>query len=515
MEQRQTNRVAVIDLGSNTCRLVVMQAIAGYAYRLEDQIREVVRLRQGMTEAGLSREAQERAMSTLRLFARYCESAGVDVVIATATSAVREAANQVTFVERVRLETGITLRVLSGEEEAYYGVIGVLNEMQLTDGYVIDIGGGSAQLSEVRGRRFHRGHALTLGALALTERFISHDPVKSREVKALSAEIDHQLDTLKWLKPRHGYQLAGLGGTIRNLAQMQMARNATPLDSLAGMRLTRAGLDESIDLLKTLPLKKRQKLAGLNSDRADIILPGALVLEAVMKRLQLDEVAISISGLREGLFLERFWQHLPYPTIADVRRFGVLNLARSYRYQKAHVNHVRFLARRLFYQLRDLHGYGSAELQLLDAAAMLHDIGTVIGYERHHKHSQTLIEYNGLPGFSQREIALVGLLTRYHRKGKPRTRGYKALMQPGDKKLLVRLAALLRLAEFLERGRNAVIDDVMATWNDDTLHLMLVADAYPAVEMWDAERQAVPLMQTAFGRNIRLHSLASRDALDS
>lgn len=513
MSQQLPYRIAIIDLGANTCRLVVFHAIPGYAFRLEDQIREVTRLRQGMTPAGLTQEAMERALLTLRLFMRFCESAGIHHVVAAATSAVREAANGPAFVERVRQEIGLTLRLLSGPEEAAYGILGALNDVPLTEGYVLDIGGGSAQVSLVQGGRFQVGDALTLGALALTERFVRHDPIDSAEYDAIEQETRRQFDTLPWLNPpAPATRLVGVGGVIRNLAAMECARQASPLSTLHGVTLSRASVAHSLELLRTLPLRERQTIPGLHSDRADIILPGALVLHTLMQRLAVDSVAVSVNGIREGLFFERFWGHLPYPVIPDVRRFGVLNLARTYQYQKHHAAHVRFLAQRLFHQLTPLHGYGPDELALLDAAALLHDLGIVIGYEDHDRHSQTLIEYNGLPGFTPREIALIGLLTRYHRQGKPNATGYKMLLDVGDRRLLRQLAAILRLAEFLERGRNAAVDDVIVTWDNDNLHLTLIADEYPAVEMWETARKAAPLFERAFKRHVHLDSLASPPA---
>ena len=166
MLSTEAQRFAVIDLGSNTARLIVLSAIPGYAYNLDDEIREVVRLREGMTASGLSAPAVNRAFFTLRLFKRFCDGAGVDKILATATSAVREAQNGPLFVEQVARDIGLSLQVLDGEKEAYYGTLGVLNEVPLANGYVVDIGGGSAQISEVRDRRFKRGTALELGALA-------------------------------------------------------------------------------------------------------------------------------------------------------------------------------------------------------------------------------------------------------------------------------------------------------------------------------------------------------------
>lgn len=505
-------RIAIIDLGSNTARLIVMSAVSGYAYHLDDEIREVVRLRQGMTPYGLSDEAIGRALFTLRLFKRFCDSSQVDRIIPTATSAVREGANGRWFVERVEREIGLSLRVLSGEEEAYYGALGALNEVPLKTGYVLDIGGGSVQLSEVRGRRFVHGVSHPLGALALTERFVQHDPADAAEVQAICAEIDRCLDTIEWLpKQKKGAErlLVGLGGTIRNMAGMAAEREAFPLSTLHGYVLGREALDENIRLLTTLPLAERQAISGLSSDRADIILPGALVLRAVMERLQAEAVTISVNGLREGLFAEQFWQHLSYPVIDDVRRFSVLNIARTYQYNKPHTNHVRFLAGCLFEQLAPLHGYGRAERELLDTAALLHDIGQLISYPDHHLHSQALIVNSGLPGFAPRETALIGLLARYHRRGRPRFNSYELLMEAGDEERLMQLAAILRLAEFLERGRNATVDDVTATWDDHQLRLTLIADEYPAVEIWEAERNAADLVAKAFGRQLVLETTAT------
>jgi len=508
MPKQRAQRIAVIDLGSNTNRLVVLNTQVGYSYRLEDQVREVVRLRHGMTEGGLSEDAFERGFSTMRLFKNFCDSTHVSKIIAVATSAVREAANGPLFVRQVREEIGLELRVLTGEQEAYYDTLGALNEVSIQRGVILDIGGGSIQLSEVRKRRFQQGVSLTLGALALTERFVTHDPVTKDEYAALQKEIERQLDMVKWLKKQDGEPLIGLGGTIRNLAKIQSEHDGYPLYTLHGFVLKRESVEESIKLFKKLPVDERKDIPGLTPDRADIILPGAMTLLEVMKRMDVDEIAVSEHGVREGVFLEYFWEHLDPPILPDVCRFSVLNLARFYNYEKEHSNHVRFLAERMFWQLTPLHGYGSKVFDLLDAAALLHDIGRIIDYRGHHKHSQTLVENNGLPGFNPRELALIGLLTRFHRKGNPSIDGYEMLLDKDDLNLLTRLSAILRMAETLERGRNANVNDVIATWDDDELRLTLITDSYPSVEIWQAERNAAPLMAAAFQREIRLDSFA-------
>ena len=498
-------RTAILDLGSNSARVIVMNARTGFSFHLEDEIREIVRLREGITSEGLSEAAMTRGLFTLRLFKQFCDSLKVDSIIATATSAVREAANGAAFLERVERETGLLLRILEGDEEAYYGVLGALGAVPLQNGVVVDIGGGSAQVSQVQENRFARGQALTLGALALTQRFVRSDPIKKSEIKAVQSEIERQLDTVEWLGGARG-PLVGLGGTIRNLAKIEAARQKFPLQSINGMRLSLAALDETIRQLSEFPLAQRRRIPGLVRDRADIILPGALVIRAVLARLNASELLISEAGLREGLFFEQFWRDLPYPVVPDLRAWSIVNLARFYGYQEAHAAHVAHLSGRLFDQLAPLHGYGNAEREWLAAAALLHDIGTLISYNDHHKHSQTLIINSGLPGYSPREVALIALITRYHRKGAPVAGPFAALLEEGDEMRLQKLAAILRLAEYLERGRSGIVRDVLVRFNAKEIHISLVTEENPVVELWVARKNGADLMETAFGRKIELES---------
>lgn len=498
-------RTAIIDLGSNSARVIVMNSIAGWSYHLEDEIREIVRLREGMTRDGLAPDAMTRGLITLRLFQQFCDSLKVDHIIATATSAVREAANGAQFLERVEGEIGLQLRILGGDEEARYGVLGALGAVNLENGVVVDIGGGSAQVSQVRGRRFVRGQALTLGALALTERFVKSDPIGKTELKAVQTEINRQLDGVAWLQGEPSETIVGLGGTIRNLAKIEAARQKFGLQSINGFRLSAGSLDETIEELSDLPLAERRKIAGLSRDRADIITPGALVIREILRRLNRDELTISGAGLREGLFFEEFWRDLPTPVAPDLRAFSVLNLARFFDYQSSHAEHVKFLSGRLFDQLQPLHGYGALEREWLMAAATLHDIGTAIRYNDHHKHSQMLIASNGLPGFSPREVAIIALLTRYHRKGTPSGGEFESLLEKGDEDRLRVLAAMLRLSEYLERGRSGVVRDVQVRFDKKQLTLTLIAEN-AEVEMWVTARSGVDLMESTFGREVILGS---------
>lgn len=496
-----TRTIGIIDLGSNSARIVILKYRAGYAYHIDSEIREIVRLRQGMTAKGLSSAAMDRAFHTLRLFKHFADAVKADTIIATATSAVREAGNGAAFVKRVEQEIGLKLRILSGEEEAYYGTIGVLNAVAMQAGVVLDIGGGSAQLNCVAEGRWERGQALTLGALALTERFIRSDPVTRKEVKKIQREIATQLETLTWLKKPEGL-LVGLGGTIRNVAQIEAYRIGYPLHRIGGFQLSRAVVDELVELLITLPVNQRQQIQGLKSDRADIILAGALVLQAVMAKYEFPALIVSPNGLREGLFFEQFWAGEAYPIPRNVRDFTILNMARFYGYHEQHAHHVQHLATRLFDNLVPLHGYDAAARELLASAALLHDLGTIISYNDHHKHSENLIVSSGLPGFTPRETALIALLARYHRKGNPGTGLYDSLMLPTDERLLQCLSALLRLAEYLERGRDGNVYDVATHITPTHVTITLKAHDHPFVELWESEKNALELVKRVCGREV-------------
>ena len=505
MHYQDSQIAAIIDLGSNTARAILMRFRRDHSYHLEDEIREMVRLRQGMSKGGLTQEAMVRGLSTIRLFNQYCESVGADVVIATATSAVREAANGAQLVDQVRDELGLRLRVLSGEEEAYYGVLGALHSVPLEQAVVVDVGGGSVQVSLVQKRSFSKAASLPLGALALTEEFVRSDPVKGRELRKIQQEIDAQLGRIEWWPDASG-PLVGMGGTIRNLAKIEAKRRGFPLHNINGFVLTLESLHQSISEFRKLPLRKRRRTPGLSRDRADIILPGAVVVRSLMQRLGVHELTVSRGGIREGLFLEQFFQHMSFSVTSDLRDFSVLNLARFYRFQEKHAHHVRYLCGRLFDQLQPLHELGAREKEILQAAALLHDIGSVVSYNDHHKYSEMLISANGLPGFSPRCTALIALLARYHRKGNPSLGAYKPLLVPGDRDRVSQLAAMLRLAEYVERGRTGLVRDIDVSWDEGELTLTLIAEAEPRVEMWSARRMASDLLESAFGRTVRFES---------
>jgi exopolyphosphatase/guanosine-5'-triphosphate,3'-diphosphate pyrophosphatase len=256
-------------------------------------------------------------------------------------------------------------------------------------------------------------------------------------------------------------------------------------------------VEQLCDELRRLPARERAELPGLNDERADIILAGALVLRQVLRLSKAECLQVSGQGLREGLFYEQFLLGLEPPLIGNLRGFGVENLLRSYDYQPLHVAKVQELALEMFDQLSPLHGYGQWERELLWAAAMLHDIGVRVNYYDHHKHSSYIILNSAIGGYNHRELAIIALLARFHRKGMVDTGELRDVLGDGDAERVAKLAALLRIAETLDRSKSQVVGGVRCVINGGVRIVCdTVGDA--ALEIWDANRRAA-LFRRAYG----------------
>ena len=496
-------RIGVIDLGSNTTRLMVMGYTPHHSFKLLDEVRETVRLAEGIDDDGRLKPApMERGIEAMKLFHSFCRAAGVQRIVPVATSAVRDAINQAEFLLRVERESGLKLRVLSTEEEAYYGYLGAANALDLRDAFLVDIGGGSAEVTAIRGRAFLRSFSAPAGAVRFSERFVRSDPISKSDFKALetaAAEIFAEVD---WLAKTSGTSLVGIGGTIRTLADIDQKADRYSLDRVHGYTFSRERLEGIIEMLRGMNQRQREDVPGLSRDRADLILAGALIIQQLMRRGRFAEITVSGQGLREGIFYQHFLVGETPPLFSDMRGFSVQNLARVYNYEAIHAAKVRELSLALFDQLRPLHGDGEWERELLGYAATLHDIGTVVSYYDHHKHGAYLIINSALQGFNHREIALLALLVRYHRKGDVTVEQYRDVLHPSDNTRIAQLAALLRLAEYLERSKSQVIQGLQVELGD-TIRVVTRTIGDATVEIWDANRSA-GLFKKAFGKDIEI-----------
>jgi exopolyphosphatase / guanosine-5'-triphosphate,3'-diphosphate pyrophosphatase len=489
-------RLAVVDLGSNSFRLVEFTWVEDSWFRLSDEIHQSVRIGEGLEETGkLKPEAMERALETVELYAHFCRATGIDDVIAVATSAIRDASNRDEFLERAALD----VQVLTTEEEAFYGYLAAVNSTTLTDGVALDIGGGSLQLTQVVDRKAEDMRSWPFGAVRMTERFLARENVKSKHLKALREHVGAALAKVPWLEG----DLAGLGGAVRNLAAAAELRQELPSFGVQGFPLRKKVLDEMVDDFAGMTPAERGQVPGIKPERGDLILASALVIQCVMEAGGFDCMEVTEAGLREGVFLSRLLDHRYPPLFNNVRRASVRNLAAEYNQLTPHTEHVAKLALAMWDEL----GSGDpVERELLWAAAMLHDIGTAVDYDDHHKHSRYLILNAGLPGFSPRETALIGQMARYHRKGQPGLRWFAPLGRKGDEELLARCCAALRVAEQLERARDQTVRHARVEVDDGRVELLLESTEDVTIGRWGAQRQG-DLFRRAFGRELFVSAL--------
>lgn len=503
MQSEATRKLPIVDLGSNTARLVVFEFEAGHWFRLRDSIREPIRLGEGLAKQGrLTEAAIDRAEAALRLFADFAAGAGLPHPHVLCTSAVREAQNGQDLLARARpLE--LPLEVLPGEEEARLGVMAVANGFALDDAWVIDMGGGSAQISLMRNRRFERGGSHPLGAVRLTERFLRSDPPTVNQIAALESFVASELSDLMRRVADSDLELVAMGGTIRNLARALQVSTDYPLDLIHNFELPRESFEGLIAEMLSMPARQRARKFDINPDRADLLAAGGVLFRYLLRESHRDHLLVSGHGVREGAFFRWF---LPVPhRLPDVTRFSVQNLAQQYGQTAPHVARVRRLAQRLFELLEPLHQLEVRDREILDAAATLHDIGMTVDYHRHHKHGAYLALSQPLAGFDHREQALISLLIRYHRKGKPTLGAYRALMVEGDALRLKQLATCLRLAEQLERARTGRIHDLSLRILDGRVFLRAHSSTRPVVELWEAAKHA-DLFESAFAQRLEIES---------
>ena len=502
-------RFAVIDLGSNSFRLVVFTAAFDEGWwKRTDEIYEPVRIGEGLGSADTLAEGPiERALATIDVFAHFCRASALadDAVDAVATSAIRDARNAGEFLAQARERSDLPIRVLSREEEARYGYLAAVNSTTIADGCVLDLGGGSMQLVGVQGRLASSAGSWSLGAVRMTERFLTgKGPPKRRQLEDLRAHVRETLADADWLA-RGGRRLVGLGGTVRNLAAATQRAAGLPSLGVQGQLISAEALEELVERLAALPASERGGVPGIKPARADLILAGAVVVQTVLELGEFDALEATEAGLREGVFFERYLSDHDPPLFEDVRWASVRNLAAQYHVERRHTDHVAALALGLFDDLAaaGLHDGDPIERELLEAACVLHDIGMSVDYDDHHKHTRYLILNAGLPGFSPREVALIAQTARYHRKGMPDPGPLAALFDREDERILDRCAVLLRLAEGLERSRDQIVREVIVSREGEEVQLRLVADGEIAVPRWAASRET-ELFARAFGGALRV-----------
>jgi exopolyphosphatase / guanosine-5'-triphosphate,3'-diphosphate pyrophosphatase len=443
---RERGRVAVIDLGSNSGRAVVFSfAGEGHLEILADA-RVPLRLARDLTtENRLSNPAIERTLKALRDFLAVARGAGASDVVAVATSAVREAKNADELVGRAGRELGLTLEVIDGEREAYLSFLGALHGLPVEHGFLVDMGGGSLEVSRFRDRRPVLSWTLPLGALRISDAFLSSDPPEDEEIEALRDHVNEKLDAIPPL--RDDEALAGTGGTIRNLAAIDERRHRYFIPNLHGYVLPRTRVEDVFELLVAKRSESRTSVPGLSADRADSIVGGTLVVEALMDRLGAAELVVSGQGLREGLALDAFG--LDLLPAAAAREASLTALAARFTTWDPKV-----AARRVDAVSALVDGIasdgGREERELLGLAATALDLGRAIEYYERHHQSAAVVLAADLDGFTHRHRAMVAAILQ-QAGGESVGKSFRPLLDKRDRAWVARAGALLAVADEIER----------------------------------------------------------------
>jgi len=514
---QHSETLAAIDVGTNSFHLVVVRLLGGRNFSVVTKEKVVVRLGESASQIKLlSEDAMMRGVETMKLFSLVAARTN-SPIRAVATSAVREASNRDEFIRRVRQETGIEIEVVSGVEEARLIYLGVLQALPIYNERValFDIGGGSTEFLIGERARILYANSFKIGAIRMTQRFFPDERVTSDQVYRcrtfLRGEIYHAADEVR----RAGVRgMIASSGTAQTFTSMAMAmRGMGPLESLNGVTVTRREIRDVVQrVLKAKSFAERAALPGVDPRRADILVAGGVTLETIMEECDADEITISTYAMREGIVLDTIQKQEGEETgpahLYDLRYETVMRIGRMYNFDEPHGRHVADLALAIFDALRPIHKLEEVYREHLEAAALLHDIGYYISHASHHKHSQYLIQNSEALGFTNDEIALIANIARYHRKSHPKSRHPAfASLRSSDQQRVRYLAAILRVADGLDRTHKGNVEGIETTFDERTITFKARcrSGCEPGFEFWSANRKK-ELMEDVFGREVRVVS---------
>ncbi len=508
-------KLAAIDIGSNSVHLVVAHIDGDGNFDIVATHKEMVRLgARSLANGFLADDAQERGLGALQTFRRIADGYGVSDVIAYATSATREARNGQQFIDRVREVTGIDARIISGIEEGrliYLGVREVF-DFGARKALIIDIGGGSVEIILADRLRDHLVRSLKLGVRRLHDEFPLSDPPTQAELAALEAHVREQVAPVVAEAKQRGFDVVlASSGTARVLARITAARSAeakTPGKPLNTRITTARNLNKTVRILSKATREERALIPGMDDKRREAILEGAVLMNTLLDAFDAPSYEFCDAALREGMIVDYLERNRPglrmIDNIVDPRRRSVMTLAKRMYPSMSHVEQVARIAVRLFDQLQPLHGYGPAEREMLEFAAILHNVGRTVSASAHHKHSLYIVRHADLTGFSPEDQLMLANISRYHRRSVPKPRHPEWMELDAERKQqVVDLSILLRLASALDRGHQSNVTGLNASVEDDVVRIQLTTRVPADVEILATERRAHHILRE-YGRRLEV-----------
>lgn len=491
-------RLAAIDIGTNSFHLIIVEVDTETGkFNTLGKEKENVRLGTGSTDMKyLRKEAMDRGINVLKKYKQLADSAGAKVR-AIATSAVREAINQYEFIIRARTEAGIRIEVASGIEEARYIYLGILQSLPVYDKsiFMVDIGGGSTEFLIGKGRDIYYDNSLKLGSIRLTQRFFEDGEIDSKSIKNCREYVKGYMNSVTRESQKYKYDIpVGSSGTIINIANIiKVSKGEASNTKLNNFLFTKSELFNAVDLiLESKTVKQRLKIPGIDANRADILPAGAILLEQIFKELKFKEMRISEYALREGVvfdtiekeFILRQKNHLD-----NIRLSSVMHIADNFRIDKEHSKQVTKLALNIFDCTKSIHKLNNTERELLEAAAILHEVGCFVSHSQHHRHSYYIIRNAEMLGFTENEKEIIANVARYHRKSHPKAKhtDYSKLNQE-DQLVIKKLSAILRIADGLDRSHKSTIEEINCYINAKKIIFKIKSNSENIdLEIWGAQ----------------------------
>ena len=518
----QTRRVAAIDIGTNSTHLLVASVDTTLGtFSIEQAEKSTTRLGERDPDSGeLTSDAMQRGYETLRRFRDLAMSHDVEQIVTAATSAVREAPNGREFLQSIQDGLGIDVDLVSGPEEARLIYLGVLSGMSFGDRphLVLDIGGGSTELILADGRDARALTSTRVGAVRLQRDFVKDDPIPPHRRSFLQAFIQGSLEPAvdkvhRRIKPGEIPVLVATSGTAMAIGALAASEDERPPLKLHGYRVSRQRLDRVVEKLVTMTPEQRRDLSPINDRRAEIIVPGALILQTTMQMLGVEEFVLSERALREGLIVDWMLRHGlledRFSFQSSIRQRTVIHQVQRFAVNQRRAERVATHALSLYDATEGLmHQDDGQGRELLWAAAMLHACGQHINLSAYHKHSWYLIRHGELLGYSEAEHLMVAAIARYHRRSLPKKRheSWQALVTRDNRRCVSEMALLLRLAAALDRRPEPVVASLRVNTAADVLDLVLVPERLNqnlSLEQWSLESCA-DVIREASGVKLRV-----------
>ncbi len=502
-------RVCVIDLGTNSFHAVIVDAYPNGTFRVVDRMKEMVRLGQrGLLSGVLPDDATERGMKALKRIDLLASGWNVQEYLAFATSAIREAKNGGAFIERVREEIGIRIRAISGSQEARLIYEGVKRAVDMpVPTLIVDIGGGSVEfiVSTKDGVPF--ATSLKLGAARMTEQFVSTDPMSAEEQAALRAHYRDELGPVIAAARVHDVEMiVASSGTAKSLARVCVNKHGDTSRTVFQQDIEAAPFRETMTRILAANKKARGRISGIGEKRVDQIGAGAILMDTLVADLPVERLRISSHALREGMvvyYIEENYKRLRrLAPFADVRRRSVYEIGFRFQWEEVHCEHVASIALTLYDAIRPLLTGPPVDRELLEYAALLHDVGYHINHSDHHLHSQYLIDNADVRGFQPDEVAIMANVARYHRNEHPRKKdpAYRRLTSEQQRRVC-ELASILRIAEGLDRSHFQNVMALRMLLDDDQFVITIETQGDPQLEQWGGMKDR-GLFEATYGRTV-------------